>query len=356
MVYIEDDYNEVKGCVYKDEHYSVRDNGAIMRQKREGKPKRKYDEVWSFGIPNPQTGYMMFCNERVHRIVATAFHGPAPTPDHVVDHIDTNRQNNRPENLRWCTRLENALNNPITRKKIEYICGSVEAFLENPQLLWGHETEDSHFTWMKTVTKQEAKNCLDNWNNWANSVRSESFYNKSEHKNDEWMFENPFMNKVPNGNGGYKEIQRSAPISVKSAPMPLDASKERQEYYEEERKPLRVQSLTPNAIQVDWKNPVLFPCCPQQYTGDALKAYMNNLEKGKVFSTNKLGDSTVLRFGMPQPDNLWVMCNIRIGWKTHAFTRITFENGTFVHYNEGVYDIGDEPEDMFESILSGEGE
>ena len=55
MVYI-DDYNEVKGCVYKDEHYSVRDNGAIMRQKREGKPKRKYDEVWSFGIPNPQTG------------------------------------------------------------------------------------------------------------------------------------------------------------------------------------------------------------------------------------------------------------------------------------------------------------
>ncbi|WP_294143305.1 HNH endonuclease signature motif containing protein [uncultured Sanguibacteroides sp.] len=33
---------------------------------------------------------------------------------YVVDHIDTNRQNNRIENLRWLTKLENVLLNPIS--------------------------------------------------------------------------------------------------------------------------------------------------------------------------------------------------------------------------------------------------
>jgi hypothetical protein len=31
-----DDYNEVRECVYKNEHYSVRDNGAVMRHRRIG--------------------------------------------------------------------------------------------------------------------------------------------------------------------------------------------------------------------------------------------------------------------------------------------------------------------------------
>ena len=67
--------------------------------------------------------------------MAYAFLGEPPTNQHVVDHIDTNRQNNRPENLRWLTRLENALLNPITRAKIENICGSIEAFINDPTIL-----------------------------------------------------------------------------------------------------------------------------------------------------------------------------------------------------------------------------
>ena len=125
------DYNEVKECVYKDEHYSVRDNGAIFRHKREGKRLRFDDERWTFGFKNSKTGYMLLGDHRVHIIVATAFLGERDSKKFVVDHIDTNRCNNRVENLRWFTRLENALNNEITRSKIIYICGSIEAFIEN---------------------------------------------------------------------------------------------------------------------------------------------------------------------------------------------------------------------------------
>lgn len=342
-----DEYNKVNDCIYKDEHYSVRDNGAIMRHKREGKAKRKYDETWSFGIPNPQTGYMMFCNERVHRIVATAFHGPAPTPDHVVDHIDTNRQNNRPENLRWCTRLENALNNPITRKKIEYICGSIEAFLDNPQLLWGHEMEDSHFTWMKTVTKEEAKNCLDNWNNWASSVKSEPNISKQEQKNDKWMFENPFMNKVPDGIGGYKSIDRTQVM-----PTP-QISEEVEEDYDN-----TTESLTPSARQRYWRTPTNFPFCPNIVSEDGLQRYLKNLNVGEVFSKNDRYDPYyVVDMAMSKEGSSLIVLatNRKDGFLSWAITTITIENNKFVHENTEAK-AGKELSQRYFNYLIGKGE
>ena len=124
---IEDYCKEVE-CVYKNERYSVRDNGAVLRQSRENMKPRPTDNQWTFGKPNDNTGYMEIAAVRVHRIVATAFHGEPPTKEHVVDHIDTNKRNNRPENLRWVTRLENILLNPITAKRIAYVCGSVRIF------------------------------------------------------------------------------------------------------------------------------------------------------------------------------------------------------------------------------------
>ena len=112
-------------AAYRGEVYRVRDNGAVCRQRRLGSRKRPLDDLWTFGVPNSSTGYMHIGTEVVHRIVATAFHGEQPSGKHIVDHIDTNRRNNRVENLRWVTRLDNILNNPVTCRRIEIAYGSI---------------------------------------------------------------------------------------------------------------------------------------------------------------------------------------------------------------------------------------
>jgi hypothetical protein len=137
-----EDFNQEVECIYKNEHYSARDNGAVYRHPLAGKRVRPTDNKWTFGKLNDKTGYPEIASVSVHRIVASAFHGEPPTKEHVVDHIDTNKQNNRPDNLRWVTRLENIILNPITARRIELVCGSVEAFLaddlfhkKNPSLV-----------------------------------------------------------------------------------------------------------------------------------------------------------------------------------------------------------------------------
>jgi len=325
-----DDFNEVKDCIYKDEHYSARDNGAVMRHPREGKRIRKDDNVWTFGKPNEKTGYMEIAGQRVHRIVAFAFHGNPPTEQHVVDHIDTNRRNNRPENLRWLTRLENALNNPITRARIENICGSIEVFLADPSVLRGHEKIDPNFTWMRAVAPEEARVSMERLTNWA-----------KEHPKPrggslgEWVFQERKSNNRLYTPMSY---QKPAPVETETMDTP----------------PVETKSLTPNAIQLDWKHPVEFPCCPQQTTDKPLETYLANLKEGAVFSKNNYGESTILKFGMKDSDELWVMCSISIGWKSHAITKITFKDEIYYHENMGVFDIGDDPEDLFDSILKGE--
>lgn len=161
------DFIEEKKCDYKDRTYSVRDNGSVYRHQKEGSRPAPLDNKWTFGKKDEKTGYMMIAGVRVHQIVATAFHGTPEYPTMVVDHIDTNRCNNRPENLRWLTRLENVLNNPYTRSRIAFLCGSVEAFLKDPSIL-RHTASEPNTSWMRTVSKEEAAKCLkwlDKWNN-----------------------------------------------------------------------------------------------------------------------------------------------------------------------------------------------
>lgn len=46
---------------------------------------------------------------RVHRIICETFHGSPPTSEHHSAHNDGCRINNRAENLRWATQIENEL-------------------------------------------------------------------------------------------------------------------------------------------------------------------------------------------------------------------------------------------------------
>lgn len=52
-----------------------------------------------------------FGNLKVHRLVCEAFHGPPPSPSHIVIHLNEDGIDNRSENLRWGTQKEN-LNMP----------------------------------------------------------------------------------------------------------------------------------------------------------------------------------------------------------------------------------------------------
>ena len=351
------EYLAIKECVYKGEKYCVRDNGAVKRIPKDENKHRKYDNVWTFGKANDKTGYMYIAGQRVHRIVAFAFYGEPPSEYHVVDHIDTNRRNNRPENLRWVTRLDNVLENPITRARIENICGSIEAFLENPSLLRGHEAEDKNFSWMRSVTPEEARLSLLRQLEWAKKLTK-----SGGGALEKWIFQD-----IPNS-GTNTAIEKSTIPSI----APDDDWKEVQQYgislltkkinpplnttiieNEEPIEPLITQSLTPNAIQLNWKHTVLFHSCPQHFSGNPLEMYMANLKGGVIFCENDLGKkSHVLKTGMPQSDCLWVMCKISIGFKTHAFTKITFKDGIFYHENKGFFDFGDEPEKIFESIIN----
>lgn len=310
MINVNEYFKETRNCTYKGESYSVRDNGAVLRHQREGKRRRKLDEVWTFGTP-AENGYMLICGESVHRIVATAFLGEPENDQLIVDHIDTNRKNNRPENLRWITKLENVLNNPITRQRIEYHCGSVEAFLKNPSILNGLEKVDSNFGWMRTVSPEEAAICLKR----LNELSKKPINRKEEesHKLDEWI---------------YKE--QNTFFSPSYPPSDMD---------EEETEPVKVKSLTPNAVQVDWKTPTEFPCCPMESSIKPLEEYKERLKPTVIFSKNIYTSSLVVDSALVKEGNeLWVMCQFAdYAIKPWTLTKITFENGVFVHQSKGSF-------------------
>ena len=60
---------EVK-VVYKDELYSVRDNGAVMRHSK-GEKIRKNDNIWTFGLIDKNTKYLIHerTNQKLRRTI-----------------------------------------------------------------------------------------------------------------------------------------------------------------------------------------------------------------------------------------------------------------------------------------------
>ena len=156
---------------YKNELYSVRDNGAIMRHPKVQSKPRKLDNNWTFGTISKDKGYLLFSGEAVHRIIATAFLGNPIDASYVVDHIDTNRRNNRSDNLRWVTRFENVFLNEITRKKIELLCNCSAEEIMNDITILQKINLPPNFSWMKVVSKEEAIISKERWLKWVKEAK-----------------------------------------------------------------------------------------------------------------------------------------------------------------------------------------
>lgn len=309
------DYTEIRECTYKGERYSVRNNGAVFRHEREGKRIRKNDDIWTFGKPNMNNGYMEFGSEKVHRIVAFAFLGEPPTPQHVVDHIDTNRRNNRPENLRWLTKLENSLNNPITRKKIEYLCGSVEVFISNPAIIQEFANKNPNYGWMRTVTAEEAKASYERLSKW---VESNNGVKSSNESFGEWIY-SPFDNN----------FQEEESLWRRSYPKTLE-QKENLAFTESTEEYL-TESLTKNAVQRSWVTPTEFPLCPSEIRENPLKDYLNNLKKRAVVTKNQYAKHFVDRFALCNENLLAITTYTHKQIKNYSMISVTYEKGKFVH-------------------------
>lgn len=303
------DFQKECKCFYKDECYSVRDNGAVLRNPRDNKRHRPTDNKWTFGKPNSKTGYLEIASVRIHRIVATAFHGKPPTKGHVVDHIDTNKRNNRPENLRWVTRLENVLLNPITIKRIETSCGcSVEEFLANPAK-FREKLQEPNYEWMCAVSIEEAQSSKERLLAWAESDKTPSGGSLGE-----WIF------------------NRGSPkTDIKEIP----------EF---------VTSLTQNALQKNWKTPTEFPCCPQDRSNNSIKNYFANLKAEKIFSQNQYHRSIIEDFAISNDENtLWVMSRSSDdnAIKPYSLAEVTYENDLFIHNSLGSFFRKDGVEKQF---------
>lgn len=341
------DYNEVKECVYKDEHYSVRDNGAIFRHKREGKRLRFDDERWTFGFKNSKTGYMLLGDHRVHIIVATAFLGERDSKKFVVDHIDTNRCNNRVENLRWFTRLENALNNEITRSKIIYICGSIEAFIENPNILRERldQVKEPSLEWMRTVSPEEAKIAHENLKKfWEEQAKNPK----------------PLMGGKMNDSVYRKplNITQYVPISSNkedSATTINDISEQKKATELQSHKSDLVKAKSPDiAWQKNWVQPAQFPCCPTSIGNSPLQDYYNQLVIGEYCSITMISEFDVFteriyKISFTKDNDALIL--LSENYEYLRLSKIYFSDGKFIHEHIQKYESSQKNQ-AFDHFLS----
>ena len=102
------DLEEWAGAVYQGVDYSWRFEVSTLGRLRNAKTKR----IYSFGYGT--NNYLQACvsvkgkrlNVRVHRCVAETFLDN-PMGYEIVNHLDGCKQDNRLDNLEWCTRQEN---------------------------------------------------------------------------------------------------------------------------------------------------------------------------------------------------------------------------------------------------------
>lgn len=147
------DYTREVECDYKKHHYSVRDNGSILRHQDGIFPLEGAE--WTFGTPNAY-GRLAYKGVSIERIVATAFLGDVNNDYYVVDHIDGDPDNNSANNLRWLSPIEAILDNPETVKVILDKFGDIETFMIDPSALSKAGDKYARFHFVKQEEIQTA--------------------------------------------------------------------------------------------------------------------------------------------------------------------------------------------------------
>ncbi|MCB1136735.1 MAG: HNH endonuclease, partial [Chlamydiia bacterium] len=183
------------------------------------------------------------------------------------------------------------------------ICGSIDAFLEDPsRLRLGRP--NSNFDWMRRVSPQEAKACRDKMLQWAESDKKPS----GKGSIGEWIFK--------------PSVARRGAVNE-----PLEARD-------------LVSAKTPGAAQRNWRIPTEFPCCPSSGEERPISAYLNNLTPGAIFSRNKISTSVVLDAAVTDDDQaVLVICDRpeKDAIKPWTVATVTIEGSLFVHTSLGTF-------------------
>lgn len=344
------EYTRETTCEYKGELYSVRDNGAVMRHLRKGKKARKLDNVWTFGTKNKANGYMMLNSHRVHIIVAKAFIPGNEDGNMVVDHIDTNRCNNRVENLRWLTRLENVLLNEATLKRVTFLCGGdIQKFIDNPSCLQDLTGGNQDIMWMRTVTPEEAKLAYEHISAWSkrpistykmmqNREKIKDFEHWLEvHKSDsDYHFNNEDnifeQNQTKDIWGDGKEV--NVPQYNDYFGTHLNIGNEQERLGD-----IISASLTDGALQTHFQEKMYFPLCPGVSDVANLDEYAKVLKEGMVVARSEGGIEYIISEIGWSPD--WDFIQVEVEPKQNEFfipycIHISIEEDKYLH-SQGEY-------------------
>ncbi|MDO8925337.1 MAG: hypothetical protein Q7U94_00340 [Sideroxyarcus sp.] len=212
------------------------------------------------------------------------------------------------------------LKNPITRRKVEFLCGSIEAFLDNPSML-RDASGNPNFEWMRAVTPEEAKNCMARMHIWAGSTPSKRTTDR---------------------------VRGQAPKNFSRMYQPLQKWEAGLD-----GEPGLDFALTPRSAQYMWNPAIHFPLCPANISIDPLEDYVQNTSLGAVLAYSEDPDIctelTVRRVEyLRDRAAILILCSrAGMGWAIVGIEVSSRGLPHFIHFYLGSYSNEVEANDAF---------